>query len=135
MTPDSVRSHKNRSSGDEQLDDGIVDTLVSALQLMILATFRHDHRRNISAIPPKANCVISDRIPPNIGSPSANSKARMGFTRAGYQASRVRCRRRHLRARVAGVVDPLRRLAAKDIRFRATISRPATSYCSQLPRT
>jgi len=55
-------SHQNRSLGDEQLDDGIVDTLVWALML----NERLPHFLQIeitAAVSLKANKEISDRIP------------------------------------------------------------------------
>jgi len=58
-------SDQNRSAGGEQLDDGIVDTLVSALLLMSAC---HKGCRVSS----QANEEISDRIPPKGGASPVN---------------------------------------------------------------
>jgi hypothetical protein len=61
-------SDQSRSAGGEQLDDGIVGTLVSVL---LLTGARHKGCRGIL---PGLNEEISDRIPPNIGAPGATRR-------------------------------------------------------------
>ena len=52
---------------------------------------------------------------------------------AARNACRVRRRRRHFRARIAGAADPLRRLAAGDVRVRAGIPRSPAGARPELP--
>jgi len=84
-------SHQNRSLGDEQLDDSIVDTLVSALaneRLPFLRAYlrefgccrRYRIEITVAGYPPSTNEKLSGRICSTVGRHWSIVRGKYGFS-------------------------------------------------------